>query len=285
MNTNHEDYLHELMLHARQFAENRDVYNAAKLYRRIVKLAPDWWEPNAELAELYKWQGEWKAMMHYAKRAVALQAGNPAAWRNLGIAATALKKDRIAKTVWQKFGHGADSVDDRSVVALRVPCDKLFEILWARPLDPASACLSSIPSPASGRRFRDVMVFDFTPCGHTVSGKKRYPVFDQLGVLRHSPYHTFSCTVDTTDRKMLRVLERLCRQAALGFDNWTMAARAMPFHSEISMPEFYGSEVLPASAGTSLIAIAAKRRSDAEAVIKDWSIITLCGVSDLEQLL
>jgi tetratricopeptide (TPR) repeat protein len=284
MNINHEDYLNELMLHARQFVENQDIYNAAKLFRRIVKLAPDWWEPHSELAELYKWQGEWKAMMHYAKRAVALQAGNPAAWRNLGIAATALKKERIAKTVWQKFGHSPESVDDRAVVALRVPCAKFFEILWARPLDPASACLSSIPSPASGRRYRDILIFNFAPCGYTVSGRKRYPVFDQLGILRHSPFHTFSCTVDTTERKTLRLLDRLCRQAGLGFDNWTMAARAMTFQSEIYMPEFYGSQVLPSSSGTSQIAIAARQRADAEAVIKDWGIITLCGVSDLEQL-
>ena len=283
MNIHHEEFSHELMLHARQFAENRDVYNAAKLYRRIIKLSPDWWEPHAELAELYKWQGEWKAMMHYAKRAVALQAGNPSAWRNLGIAATALRKERIAKTVWQKFGCGAAPLHDQAVVALRVPSGKLFEILWAKPLDPAQAYLSSIPGPDTGRRFRDVVIFDFSPCGHTVAGRKRYPVFDFLGVLRHSPYHTFSCVADTTDRKSLRVLERLCRSAGLGFDNWTKAA--ISFQSEQTMPEFYGSDVLPPSTGTSLSAIAAKRRSDAEAVIKDWNIITLCDATGLELLL
>ncbi len=281
-----ESYLQELMLHARQFAEAADVYNAVKLLRRIAKLAPGWWEPHAELAELYKRQGEWKAMMHFAKRAVALHAGNQAAWRNLGIAATALKKMRIAKTVWNKFGIASENPDPRAIVALRIPCGKQFEILWAHPLDPARALLTSIPHPASGRRYHDVLLFDFTPCGYTVSGRKRYPVFDQLGLIRHSPYKTFSCTVDTTDKKSLRVLEKLCRQCGLGFENWTNAARVMPFQSENALPEFYSAEMLPpASSGESLIAIAAPHQAEAEAALRDWGIITLGGFSSLERRL
>ncbi len=281
-----ESYRNELLLHARQFMEARDVYNAAKLLRRIIKLAPDWWEPHAELAELYKWQGEWKAMMHFAKRAVALHAGNPAAWRNLGIAATALKKGRIAQTVWNKFGISTGKTDPRAIVALRVPCGKQFEILWAHPLDPARALITSIPHPASGRRYHDVLLFDFNPCGYTVSGRRRYPVFDQLGVVRHSPFKTYSCTVETTDKKALRLLDKLCRQGALGFENWTNATRAMPFQSENALPEFYGADILPpASSGESLVAIAAQRKQDVQAVLRDWSIITLAGFSGLEQRL
>jgi len=278
-----KSYLNELLLHSRQFIEQNDVYNAAKLLRRIIKLAPDWWEPHAELAELYKKQGEWKAMLHFAKRAVALNAANPAAWRNLGIAATALKKQRTAQTVWNKFGIAAGKADPRAIVALRVPCERQFEILWAHPLDPARALLTSIPQPASGRRYHDVLLFNYAPCGFTVSGRQRYPVFDQLGLFRHSPYKTFSCTVDTADRKTLRVLEKLCRHAGIGFENWTNAARVMSFQSENALPEFYGADVLPpSSSGESLIALAAIKMADAEAVLRDWSVITLAGFSDLE---
>lgn len=279
-------YLHELMLHAKQFAEQNDIYNAAKLLRRIARSAPDWWEPHAELAELYKKQGEWKAMLHFAKRSVALHASNPAAWRNLGIAATALKKNRIAQTVWNKFGITAGKADPRALITLRVPSGRRFEILWAHPLDPARAVITSIPQPVSGRRYHDVLLFDFEPCGYTVNGTKRYAVFDQLGLYRHSPYKTFSCTVDTTDKKTLRTLERLCREGGLGFENWTNAARVMSFQSENALPEFYGADILPASSGSeSVIALAALNQKDAEAVLRDWSVITLANFSGFQRLL
>lgn len=279
-------YLNELMLHARQFVEQNDIYNAAKLLRRIAKSAPDWWEPHAELAELYKKQGEWKAMLHFAKRTVALNASNPAAWRNLGIAATALKKNRIAQTVWNKFGIAAGKADPRAIVALRVPSGRQFEILWGHPLDPARALLTSIPQPASGLRYHDVLLFDFAPCGYTVNGKQRYPVFDQLGLFRHSPYKTFSCTVDTTDRKALRILEKICHEAGIGFENWTNAARVMPFQSESALPEFYSADILPAhSGGESVIALAALSHHDAETVLRDWSVISLANFSEFQRLL
>lgn len=279
-------YLNELMLHAVQFVEQGDVYNAVKLLRRIIKTAPEWHEPHARLAELYKKQGEWKAMLHFAKRAVALHTADAAAWRNVGIAATALKKARIAQTVWNKFGISAGKDSPRSIIGLRIQIGKQLEIVWAHPLDPAKALITSIPHPASARRFHDVMLFDYSPCGYAVTGKQRYPVFDALGLLRHSPYKTFACQVDTTDKKVLRVLEKLCRQAGVGFENWTNAARAVPFQSEKALPEFYGADILPqGDKDSSIVALAALQQSDAEQVLHDWSIITLIGFSALERKL
>ncbi len=273
----HESYLNELLLHARQFVEARDVYNAAKLLRRIIKLAPQWWEPHAELTELYKRQGEWKAMMHFAKRAVALRATDPDTWRNLAIAATALKKNRIVKTVWNKFGVTVPNPDRRSVVALRVPSGSQFEILWAHPLDPARAAITSIPYPSSGLHFHDVVLYDFRICGYTMTERQRYPVYDHLRILQHSLFKTFCCTVHTTDKKSLRVLERLCRQMGLGYENWTSATRSMPFHVEKALPEFYYAHQILASfaPGVSLIAIAAHRASEAEEALHNWRLITL----------
>lgn len=280
-----ESYLNELMLHARQFAEARDVYNAAKLLRRIARLAPEWWEPHAELAELYKRQGEWKAMMHFAKRAVALQAANPDAWRNLAIAATALKKNRIVKTVWKKFGILTPNPDRHSIVALRAPSGQQFEILWAHPLDPARAALTSIPYPSSGLHYHDIVLYDFHICGHTMAERRRYPVYDHLRILRHSLFKTFSCTVHTADKKPLRVLERLCRQAGLGFENWTSTTRAMPFHTEKALPEFYHTTALrPYAPGESLIAIAAHRLAEAETILRNWQLITLHDYESLAEL-
>jgi hypothetical protein len=271
-------YEQELLAHARQFAETGDVYNAIKLLRRIIKTAPDWWLPHADLSDLFKRQGDWKATFHYAKRTVALQAGHAPAWLNLGIAATALKKPHLARIVWNKFGFTPPS--PRALTALRISSRESFEIVWAHPLDPARALLTSIPDPATGRRFHDTLLVDAQACGHTVSHRRRYPVFDVLGVLKHSSYHTFALRTDTTDRKALRILEQLCHQSDMGFENWDNITRVKPFQSEQALQEFYGHDILPpADADTSLIAIAAREPEQLSATLQRWSVITLSSCS------
>ena len=271
-------YEQELLAHARQFAEAGDIYNAIKLLRRIIKTAPDWWLPHAELSDLFKRQGEWKATLHYSKRTVALQAGHAPAWRNLGIAATALKKPRLAQMVWNKFGF--KPTRPNALMALRLSYRQSFEIIWAHPLDPARALVTSIPDPASGRRYHDVLLFDSQPCGHTVSRRRRYPVFDVLGVFKHGHYHTFAIRTNTSSHEALSVLEQLCHQSDMGFENWSRLSRMMPFQSEQALQEFYGHDILPpVEEGSTLIAIAARSLDELSATLQSWSVITLSSCS------
>jgi len=81
-----------------------DIYNAIKLYKHVAKHTPHWAPPFERLGTLYKYRQDWKAALHYIKKSVALNPGNQKAWWDLGIAATALKRWRIAKNVWSKFG-------------------------------------------------------------------------------------------------------------------------------------------------------------------------------------
>jgi predicted TPR repeat methyltransferase len=62
----------EIFAQAEAYAEKSDVYNAVKLYKKLLKLAPDWALPWARLANVYKGRGEWKPCMQYTKNAASL---------------------------------------------------------------------------------------------------------------------------------------------------------------------------------------------------------------------
>ncbi len=268
---------------AEAYHEHGDVYNAVKLCKRIIKRVPTWYPPHALLGDIYKYRQEWKAALHYNKKSVALDASDRNAWWNIGIAATALKKTRLARSIWAKFGL-SEAEKLPNLKSVRIAFGKQFDIIWVRPLDPARGVISSIPSPATGRCWRDTILLDGVVAGYNVVNGKKYPVFEALGLYKRSRYHTFSCKVYLENADDLKNLERLCLESGLGFENWSNAAWMFSNqHQKNALPEYYGtdSQKMPDSMREAHVAIAARKQQEVEEVLRAWQLISLGYFSDL----
>ena len=267
---------------AMDYDRQGDPYNAIKLYKRLTKLAPDWAPPYVRLGNLYKYRKEWKPALHYCKKTVVLEPGHQLAWRTIGIAATALKKWRMARRVWKKFGFDPQQ-RPQNPVSVRLQYEGQFEILWARPVDPARALIENIPHPASGRRYHDLVLYDSIIAGYQVTGNRRFPVYDELGLFKPSVFHTFSCLLHTNTPDAIGALERICREAGLGFENWSNAARTRTGIRQNHLPEYYSPDLSPRQeSGGTIAAIAAPSQEDVLRALASWKVITLQSYSDLE---
>ena len=272
----------QLFEEAERYGKLGDVYHAVKLYKRIIKLEPDWPAPYLALGRIYHQRREWKPAFHYFKKTVAFLPELREGWWCLGIAATALKKRRIARSVWSKFGL---SQLPGKPEGLRLTYDNTFEILWMSAIDPAQARILSIPHPASGFRFRDEVLYERKPVGHHIVSNRRVPVYQELGIMKRSHYRTYSCLLHHASAKQIQQLERLCYDARLGFEIWSNAARSMVIDNPQAFPEYYGRSILPAQEETpddhALIAIAAMHQVEVLHVLDAWEVISLGQYSDL----
>ena len=150
-------------------------------------------------------------------------------------------------------------------------------------MDPSRASIQNIPHPASGRRFRDVVLIDRVASGYNVVQKKRFPVYKELGLFKSANYHTYSCILNTCNSRHIQTLEELCLSADLGFELWSNATRHFTPKSGKSVPEYYSPGALPENEGESvLVALAARREKQAVQVLKSWEVISLQTYSNLQ---
>ncbi len=273
-----ERNIQELFETATVYARAGDVYNAVKLFKRLVRLAPEWLPPYLQLARIYKDRKEWKAVHHYNKKAVALDPSLKDAWWDLGIAAIATNKLRLARTIWQKFG--LESGQYPQLVSIRLRHSGLDEMVWAQQLDPARAIIGSIPHPGSGRNYQDIILISRELSGYNVAGERRYPVYDQLDLYKRSTFQTFSCFLYEANEQALEQLAQLCKKYKLGFEVWSNATRNMA--GKKTLPEYYGQKMLPEPEDTGIqVALAARRQEQAEYILSAWCVISLASHSDL----
>lgn len=271
--------LRALYEEALQYEAARDHYNAVKLYKHIAKEARNWAAPHIRLGEIYKYRQEWKPALYYNKKAVSLDAGNQMAWWNVGIAATALKKGRLARSVWAKFGYSTDEPSLRPV-SVRLSLQGQFELLWVSRLGPARGFIRNIPHPRSGRRYGDIVLIDGIPQGFHTSDAYRLPVYEELGLLKISHYRTFSCLLQSAERKEVETLRQLCRDENLGFEVWSNASRAFTSQYFGAAPEYYFHNFEPQS--ELLVALAAPDQEAALSVLDSWKVISLRTYSDFK---
>lgn len=270
----------QLLAQAHDYNTRGDVYNAVKLYKRCIKLAPEQVEPYVCLADIYKKRAEWKPALHYAKKALSMDASLADTWWTLGITAVALGKERLASSVWSKFGP---SNPRGALISLQLTHSGIFELIWAKPLDPARAQITSIPHPDSNRHYLDIVVFDRQVIGYNVAKRRRFPVHAELGIQQRSPYFTFSCWLETPDKKDIQILERLCVEAHLGFEVWSKAAKVQKRAYRDELQEFYSGDMFQKEEENLLVAIAAKQEAHVEQVLRAWTIITLKQYYALER--
>lgn len=266
-------YLQQLFDEACQYEERQDHYNAVKLYKRVLKEAPQWAAPCLRLGHIYKYRQEWKPALYYTKKAASLEAGNQQAWWDIGLAATALKKKRLAWNVWEKFGYQRTAPAQREQVSVRLAYQQQIEIFGVQRNSPCAGHIRSIPHPAADRRYGDLVLIDNTVRGHHYSGNRRLPIFDELGLLKRSTYRTFSCQLLGTSEDDLNLLQHLCWERRLGFELWGHAARAAALSTGGKPQEFHAFPL--AGEPELLAAIAAHQAEEALSVLQDWQVISL----------
>ncbi|MEL6275103.1 MAG: tetratricopeptide repeat protein [Bacteroidota bacterium] len=265
---------------ARRYDEMGDPYHAVKLYKKVIRLAPDFPDAYCALGRLYRKRKEWKPAFHYWKKAIGLDADNREGWWQLGLAAVALKKMNVARSVWNKFGYG--KMDVSAPFGLHLTHEDGYEILWMQALDPGRCRILSIPHPVSGLRYRQTMLYDRRAMkGTNVVSRRRVPIFQAVDSLKNSPYQTYSCLLHTGAESDVQQLERLAFEAGLGFEVWSNASRAIALQHQDAFPEYYQDIVPRPDQGNTLIALAAIHPAEVERVLNNWQIVTLEQFSDL----
>lgn len=263
----------EWLTEARRYDEAGDVYHAVKLYKLVLKADAEQVVAYERLGELYKRQLDWKACLHYNKKAIALSPTLTGSWWNLGIAATAMKKWKLAQSVWNKFGY--QPPQDRGITSIRLRHDGgLFEITGAELIDPARARIRNIPHPLSGCQYGDLVLIDGTLKGYHVSAGLKVPVYDFLCVVKPSNYQTYPCFLYDANEEAIHQLRKLCRQNDLGFENWSLAWWFMQL-DDTPKPEYLNTlNPTPKQLPETQVAIASPDKESAETVLRTWQIIS-----------
>ena len=256
-----------------------DVYHTVKLCKRAIKLDPRYAPPYLLLGRIYHERQEWKPCLYYHERYATLQPHAAEVWPYIGLAATALRQWRTARAAWNRLGHELP-LSMRPVrlapAMVGVSCKYRGrrEILWARRLDPVRAELLSLPQLPTGLNYGDTVLFDLQKIGDRMLPAGRVPIYPFLEQTEQRFYRTHRVRLYTESADPLAVLERLCREAQLGFDNWSAATRQV---SGKGLTEYYGNELLQATEHIlPLVGIAVRRPDQLHEVLEAWRMITFC---------
>jgi tetratricopeptide (TPR) repeat protein len=267
-----------------------DVYNAVKLCKYIARMAPDWSAPFAYLGRIYKCRQEWKPSYHYSLRAVENNPFDDNTWEHLALAATALEEWETARRAWNQLGFEFKKSDealrlDLGIIPACLNPGTHPEIVEVSRIDPARAIIQSIPQPSSGHRYRDLILLDVNPIRHHHINGRKMPVYDELQLLKQSPWRTFAVLLHTSSRKDVNTLAQLCDEASLGFDNWSNATRFFNpgLHPKVS--EYFDYTIFgQLERDTFLVAIASRSEPAVVKVLQSWEVISLHPYSGLERL-
>lgn len=149
----------------------------------------------------YKYQRDWTRSLEHNLRAVELspELDQSSCW-NAAIAATALGNWPEARRQWAACGlkiepGEAEIEDDYGTVSVRINPWGKAETLYAKRIDPARAYLMNVPLPASGYRFRDLVLHDGAKTGERQFDGRAVPVFNAMQRLRQSDFITFAAFV------------------------------------------------------------------------------------------
>ncbi len=258
-----------------------DVYTAVKIYKKLIKLAPNWYPPYQYLSSIYKYHNDWKAAFHYGQRAIENGANKEDMWRNFAIAATALKKWQIARSAWNKVGFQLKEVTkapefDMGLIPIRLRYDNFQEIIWAKQIDPARAIIESIPDPVSDRNYGDLILIDFKVTGYRIIKGKKVPVYDELELIKRSHHRTFLVFLYDAQQNETNLLDRLCWNEDIGFDNWSHLNELQLNKKLTRLPEYYNEDLDFDIEGEDVrIAMAAEKVADIEKVMQAWAAISL----------
>ena len=213
----------EILLQRAIELEEKNENQAIQIYHQIIKDEESWSIPYYNLGLIYKYKGQWDKSFEYNLKATELNKEDKAAWWNLGIASTALKKWEAARKAWNNFGLGLEEKEDEVRMDIGPTPIRLKngEVVWAERICPARAYIENIPLKDSGYRYNDLILNDGAPNGKRIYNDKEYSVFDELELVQRSDYETYSIGVEVKDEGEIIKLRDLCFELEFGFENWT----------------------------------------------------------------
>ncbi len=216
-----------------KLADARRYAEAIPFYEKALRLAPRWYAPHMNLGIARKHSGQWAGSLSSSLKAIELDAegaGAGALW-NVGVAATALDDWFRARWAWTKLGialpPGEGPIDmNIGITPIRVSCDQSSEVVWCHRIDPARARIQSIPTPESGRHYRDLLLHDGEPRGQRRYGDETLSVFDELAVLEKSRFRTWKVdVVAPSSGDIEKLIQSAAGAAAL--EDWTASLRIL----------------------------------------------------------
>ncbi len=261
---------------ARKLQDRGDLDGAIPLYREAAALDTSWATPLYNLGLLFKTMRDWERSLDCNQRATRLDAGNEAAWWNLGIAASALGRWDVARAAWRGYGivvpDGDGPVDfPCGVCPIRLDPDGNAEVVWARRIDPARAVLASIPFPESGHRWKDVVLNDGEPIGYRKLDGRDVPVFNALARLEPSPFATFVARVAVPpDAAPVAKLTEMAEEAGACAEDWSTSIQVLCKACSEGRPHEEHDVAPPPEDGVHFVALAARDRSHAEGILSAW---------------
>ena len=269
---------------AQQYEQLNDVYHAVKLYKKAIRTAPAWSKPYYYLSLIYRARKEWKPIFHYSQKTVECNSENLKAWWNLGLAATVLQRWEVAREAWEKLGHKTSAA--AKLMPIQIAHRGFKEIVWTRQIDVVRVRIESIPHPFSRRRYGEIIMHDRTSIGKLVVQQKRVDIYKEVQALERSFFDTYSVLLHTDKASDIDLLDKLCLEAELGFDNWTNSNEVHINSARKAKAEYYSKNFFKQIEDEQtyhVIGIAAKRRREVLEVLETWRIITLANYSQLER--
>lgn len=277
---------------AQELSRKGKTEEAIKAYNRAIEIDPQWADPYYNLGLLYKYRGEWKLSFDLNFKAATLDNTDQPSWWNMGIAATALKDWRMARFAWTGFGikipPGSPTSELRLPIGMTpVRLCENSEVVWGDRIDPARIMIQNIPTQASKRRYRDIVLNDGAPNGFRKVQGRDVPVFDELELFEASDYKTFAVWVQLENLKQLDTLEKVCEKNDLGFENWTTHLRHICSQCSRGTPHEVHDKSLEAKVqqGQYQIAVAVKNDSQLDFIVAEWRKQVAAEVLEIERII
>lgn len=264
----------EILLQKAIELEDKNEDKAIQLYHQIIENESSWSVPYYNLGLIYKYKNQWEKSYNFNLKATELNKEDKAAWWNLGIASTALKKWKEARIAWNGFGLGLEEKEgevrmDIGSTPIRLKND---EVVWAERICPARAFIENIPLKDSGYRYNDLILNDGAPNGKRIYNDKEYSVFDELEVIQKSDYQTYSIGVKVNSEREILKLRDLCYDSDYGFENWTNSVQILCKQCSEGTPhENHDTELRDEKEIIEYnLAIATKSEKELESLLNKW---------------
>jgi tetratricopeptide (TPR) repeat protein len=261
---------------ARSAEGDRD--GAISAYLQALALDPEKSASHYNLGLLYKYEGDWERSFEHNLAANRLEPDDQAARWNLAIAATALGRWEVVRRTWQAEGITLDGnsgpIDmDFGITPVRLNPHGDGEVVWARRVDPVRARIESVPMPASGFRYGDIVLNDGAPEGTRTAGNREYAVFNVLALLQASTFETAVATIEVTSDAEVQSLDAILTHAGHVMEDWTANVRSLCKQCSEGRPHEAHDTALPSEwqAQRELgIAVFTGAPIDAPAVFRRW---------------
>lgn len=257
---------------------------AVQIYKNLIEVDPSWNVPYYNLGLIYKYKSEWQKSYEFILKATKLGAQDEAAWWNLGIACTALKKWKEARIAWNKFGLELNVNNTEVKIDIGDTPIRLLngDVVWANRICPARAYIDDIPLVENGHGYYDLVLIDGSPNGTKTLDGVEYSIFDELEILEESAYEIYLVRVEVEHPNDILELEDMCYEQKYGFEDWTDAVTISCKQCYEGVPHDSHDEEFKTGENEHNLAIATKTLEELESVLEEWMLENNVTVTSIE---